>query len=559
MAITDTQKVDYLWKKLGYAATKSDTNAAKKAPNEAISSPLQLRADKVMKDAGSIPGIQPGSSTGVVIVYPTSAPIELTADGTSAANRTWKTGLTGWIPPQFGSTYIVNVYIHTSSDASNAASISNKVFVTGSGNNDEWFFDYESGVLNFIGSNYPNGVNFSGKSVYIEGARYTGTYGTGGGTGTLGFSGNTISPNSSGDDLTLDVDGAGNVVIDTDTAIVVPVGTNAQRPTSPVKGMLRFNDDSDKIEVYDGTDWVAVGSSAGAISTQSFTGNGSDVNFTLNSSADSATVMVTLNGVVQEPTTSYTMAGNTLTLSAPLALSSVMNVIKMASNTVASTVADANTLNTFAGSYYLDYTNFTNTPTIPTVPTNVSAFTNDSGYITNAELPTNHMVNDANNTVAGSISPSQDATYDLGTATEQWNVIYGHTVEATYADLAERYSADAPYEPGTVLVFGGEAEITTTTMIADTKVVGIVSTDPALKMNSAAGNSQTHPYIALKGRVPCKVIGKVEKGDLLVTSDRPGYAKTSLGVPMIGTVIGKAIEAKPGTGEGIVEVFVSMM
>ena len=197
--------------------------------------------------------------------------------------------------------------------------------------------------------------------------------------------------------------------------------------------------------------------------------------------------------------------------------------------------------------------------TSASIPTNVSAFTNDSGYITNADIPTNHMVNDANNTVAGTIAPTQDATYDLGTATEQWNTIYGHTVEATYADLAERYSADAPYEPGTVLVFGGEAEVTTTTMLSDTKVVGIVSTDPALKMNSAAGNSQTHPYIALKGRVPCKVIGKIEKGDLLVTSSTPGYAKASLGVPMIGTVIGKAIEAKSGTGEGIIEVFVSIM
>jgi hypothetical protein len=291
-----------------------------------------------------------------------------------------------------------------------------------------------------------------------------------------------------------------------------------------------------------------------------FTGTGSVSQFTLPYTVSQDwQVLVYIDGVVQEPTNSYTMSGNTLTLSAPLALSSVMNVIKMASNTVASTITDADTLNTFAGSYYLDYNNFTNTPTIPTVPTNVSAFTNDSGYITNADIPTNHMVNDASNTVAGSISPSVDATHDLGTATEQWNTIYGHTVEATYADLAERYSADAPYEPGTVLVFGGEAEVTTTTMLSDTKVVGIVSTDPALKMNSSAGNSQTHPYIALKGRVPCKVIGKIEKGDLLVTSSTPGYAKASLGVPMIGTVIGKAIEAKSGTGEGIIEVFVSIM
>jgi hypothetical protein len=269
-------------------------------------------------------------------------------------------------------------------------------------------------------------------------------------------------------------------------------------------------------------------------------------------------VLLYIDGVVQEPTSAYTVSGTTLTLSSPLANGSVMNVIKLASNTISSTVTDADTLGTFAGSYYLDYANFTNTPTIPTVPTNVSAFTNDSGYITNAAIPTNHMVNDASNTVAGSISPSVDATHDLGTSTEQWNVIYGHSVEATFADLAERYEADASYEPGTVLVFGGNAEITTTTMLADTKVVGIVSSDPALKMNSAAGNDDTHPYIALKGRVPCKVIGEVNRGDLLVTADKPGYAKKSLGVPMIGTVIGKAIGSNE-TGEGTIEVFVSMM
>ena len=96
-------------------------------------------------------------------------------------------------------------------------------------------------------------------------------------------------------------------------------------------------------------------------------------------------------------------------------------------------------------------------------------------------------------------------------------------------------------------------------MLADTRVIGVVSTDPGLKLNSQAGSSETHPYIALKGRIPCKVIGKVEKGDLLVTADKAGYAKSSLGVPMTGTVIGKAMESKPGTGEGVIEIFVSMM
>ena len=119
----------------------------------------------------------PGSSSGVVTVYTTSLPDECTNDGTAAANRTWKTGLTDWIPPEIGSTYQLKVYIHTSGDAANAASGGTQVFATGSGNDDEWFFDYQAGVVHFIGSNLPNGVNFTGKSVYVSGARYTGGLG----------------------------------------------------------------------------------------------------------------------------------------------------------------------------------------------------------------------------------------------------------------------------------------------------------------------------------------------------------------------------------------------
>ena len=76
MAISDSQKLDYLWKKVGYGLTKTDTNANKKAPNESIASPLLLRGDKVWKNAGSIPSVMPGSTSGVVQVYPTSAPVE---------------------------------------------------------------------------------------------------------------------------------------------------------------------------------------------------------------------------------------------------------------------------------------------------------------------------------------------------------------------------------------------------------------------------------------------------------------------------------------------------
>src|SRR6056300_1278219 len=99
MAISDAQKLDYLFKKIGYGVTKTDTNANKKAPNESIASPLLLRGDKTWNQASSIPGVMPVSSSGVVTVYTTSAPTECAVDNTTVeANRTWKTNLTDWIP-----------------------------------------------------------------------------------------------------------------------------------------------------------------------------------------------------------------------------------------------------------------------------------------------------------------------------------------------------------------------------------------------------------------------------------------------------------------------------
>ena len=174
MAISDNQKLDYLFKKVGFGATKTDINSNKLAANESIASPLLIRGDTIWAESGSIPSVKPSTTTSPVTIQ---TAVEATADITASTNRTWKTGVTDWIPTEFGATYLVNVYIHTSGDAAGAESLSNKVFTTGSGNNDEWFFDYQSGVLNFIGTNLPDGVNFSGKSVYISGATYSGTKG----------------------------------------------------------------------------------------------------------------------------------------------------------------------------------------------------------------------------------------------------------------------------------------------------------------------------------------------------------------------------------------------
>ena len=310
MAISDSQKIDYLFKKLGFGITKTDINANKVAANESIASPLLLRGDKVLKAAGSIPATKPSSSSGVVTVYTGATTVETTADITATSNRTWKTGLTDWIPPEFGSTYLVNVYIHTAGDASNAESISNKVFITGSGNNDEWFFDYQSGVLHFIGTNLPDGVNFSGKSVYVAGARYTGDFGVGGDTGNIEFSGNTLTTATPGDDLILDPE-SGSLVVSGTTALQIPVGTEAQRPTA-VKGMIRFNDDDDEVEVYNGSAWVSI-SPSNTITKNDFSGDDITTAFTLGASTTTNAVLVTLNGTVQEANNAYSVSGTTLT------------------------------------------------------------------------------------------------------------------------------------------------------------------------------------------------------------------------------------------------------
>ena len=318
MAIADAKKVDYLWKKIGYGATKTDTNANKAAPNEAIASPLLLRGDKTWNQASSIPATMPGSSAGVVTVYPTSAPDETTADATSTTSRSWKTGLTDWIPPEFGASYGVKVYIHTSGDAGNAAGSGTRVFAAGSGNNDEYFFDYQSGVLHFIGTNLPNGVNFSGKTVYICGARYTGTLGlqnfSTASTGDITFTGSTLSAPSNAD-MTFDNSGTGQYIFEGTTSLTVPKGTTAQRPSAQ-EGVIRFNTTTGQYEVsQDGSTYTNLRTDADAanVTKDIFAGDGSTQSFTMSITPSGVeNIVVYVDGVMQEPTQNYTISGTTI-------------------------------------------------------------------------------------------------------------------------------------------------------------------------------------------------------------------------------------------------------
>jgi len=184
-----------------------------------------------------------------------------------------------------------------------------------------------------------------------------------------------------------------------------------------------------------------------------------------------------------------------------------------------------------------------------------AALGDDANYATTTTNAIATKLALAGGTMSGDIAMGGNDITGGGDAT--FTNFNGTATYAKYADLAERYAADATYEEGTVVSFGGEAEVTSAQGYGSTKIAGVVSTKPAFAMNDAAGNSETHPFIALQGRVPCKVTGTVSKGDILVASEISGVATVWLEDsvdPRMTAYVGIAIEDKTTDGEGYVEV-----
>jgi len=144
---------------------------------------------------------------------------------------------------------------------------------------------------------------------------------------------------------------------------------------------------------------------------------------------------------------------------------------------------------------------------------------------------------------------------NIGATGATFNTVFAKATTAQYADLAEYYAADADYEPGTVLSFGGSQEVTMATGINDVRVAGVVSTNPAYAMNTALEAEHT-VALALTGRVPTLVVGAVAKGDMMVTAGG-GRAK-ACATPTLGIVIGKAVQDHPG-GPGTIEIVVGRL
>ena len=188
--------------------------------------------------------------------------------------------------------------------------------------------------------------------------------------------------------------------------------------------------------------------------------------------------------------------------------------------------------------------------TIKATSLETSVTGNVTGNLTSAGANTMGTLTMGGTLTSKAIVPDTNTTYDIGTSLKKYNTVYAKATSAQYADLAEIYESDSDYEVGTVVIFGGDKEITVSSMGADPRVAGVISENPAYLMNVDA----TGQAVALQGKVPCKVVGQISKGDMLVThSQHPGVARKGID-PKMGTVIGKALEEYNSTEIGTINI-----
>jgi hypothetical protein len=195
----------------------------------------------------------------------------------------------------------------------------------------------------------------------------------------------------------------------------------------------------------------------------------------------------------------------------------------------------------------------------------VTGVASASGTVTGGNLATGGTASATGNITGGNLSVSTgtitggnivnangNGIGNIGSSTVYFNTVFAKATSAQYADLAEKYVADAEYAPGTVLAFGGAKEVTLANEAGSTRVAGVVSTNPSYIMNATL-EAEHVAMVALQGRVPCRVIGPVAKGDMMVAAGN-GAARVD-NAARAGSIIGKALEDFAGA-EGTIEVVI---
>jgi hypothetical protein len=327
------------------------------------------------------------------------------------------------------------------------------------------------------------------------------------------------------------------LIVNTTDSILLPAGSTAQRPGSTggtdTAGMIRFNTSNAQLEFYDGAAWQNTGTDFTVIASETFDGDDNTTIFTLGAAATTQSVIVSLNGVLQIPTIAYSVSGTTLTFTSAPATGDKIEVRRLSTTATVSTFESSN-----------GYVSFVATNLFANINAGTSSATNRMSFNTTGNV-----------TVTANVAPSANVAYDLGDVNNWWKRIYVNSTVTGGADIAENYLADAVYNPGTVVEFGGEAEVTVSMTEASIRVAGVITSNPAHVMNGGLRGS-TVASVALLGRVPCKVIGPVYKGDMLISAGY-GFAK-SCSSPVLGSVIGKAVGTFEGE-KGSVEVVVGRL
>ena len=234
--------------------------------------------------------------------------------------------------------------------------------------------------------------------------------------------------------------------------------------------------------------------------------------------------------------TTLSVASGSITATTPILITQTWNNSSVAFTGIRENITDSASA---AGSYLLDLQVGGTSQFTVSKNGNIAVGPVNTGTVTAATIQVTSLTTGAN-TTAGSV-------------TGNWTLTAGSRFNATYADLAEYYEADRQYEPGTVLEFGGDKEVT----IAEdgtTRVAGVVSTDPAYAMNTNCPGIAV--AIALQGRVPVKVRGTIRKGDMMISGGN-GFARPTIS-PTMGSVIGKALENFDGD-EGIIEIAIGRL
>jgi len=336
--------------------------------------------------------------------------------------------------------------------------------------------------------------------------------------------------------------------------------SSATAPTGNVEGDLWYDSTNQQLKVWTGTTWLLIGPnySQGTGVTGAFANvivdTGAVTHKVIQLVVNSAVVGIVSEDAVFTPQTTIPGFAN---VNPGLQLASTVN------GQTPQFWGNSSGTNQLNG---LSSTSFMRTDA-NTTTTGTLAVNNNTGLTVGASqdfrvsvASTNATI--ANQTAGGNIAfvvnvPGTGPTTAL-TIFGANGTIRGTQITAQYADVAERFEADAVLAAGTVVELGGSAEITQSTTDLSDKVFGVISTRAAYLMNSSAGSDATHPAVAMTGRVPVRTIGTVYKGDRLVSAGNGLARAAQAGEATAFNVIGRALQDKLDTGEGTVEAIVTI-